>query len=147
MKILLIHAEKFMWRVREKAKVSISDTLTDENEHVEIENVLVAFTTFEKEDEKNVEAISKRAVENIIEVAERINVKKVVLYPYAHLSKKLGKPTKAIEALDTISEKLSEKGYEVIRSPFGYYKEFLLHCKGHPLAESLREINMNSSYS
>ena len=29
---------------------------------------------------------------------------------------------------------------EIVRAPFGYYKEFELKCKGHPLAELSREI-------
>ncbi|MEM4230770.1 MAG: threonine--tRNA ligase, partial [Candidatus Pacearchaeota archaeon] len=35
-----------------------------------------------------------------------------------------------------------EKEFNVIRAPFGYYKEFELKCKGHPLAELSRELHI-----
>ena len=31
------------------------------------------------------------------------------------------------------------EGFEVKKAAFGWYKEFKVHCKGHPLAEARRE--------
>jgi len=81
-----------------------------------------------------------KAVESIMEVSSRISVKKVILYPYAHLSNQLGGLEVTVKALRIITQNLMEKGYQVKQSPFGYYKEFMLHCKGHPLSEALRVI-------
>ncbi len=138
MRLLLIHAKKFWWKIREPAKISFRDEV--EVDEVEVKDVLVSFTCVEKSDEVNIEDSVSRAVEAIVEVASRIGVKKIVVYPYAHLSKNLSKPEIAVKVIHGIETKLKEVGFEVYRSPFGYYKEFILHCIGHPLAESLRLI-------
>mgnify|MGYP000491201060 CR=1 FL=1 len=40
------------------------------------------------------------------------------------------------------TEKELKKSFEVVKAPFGYYKEFELKVKGHPLAELSREIKI-----
>ncbi|MEM4482769.1 MAG: threonyl-tRNA synthetase editing domain-containing protein [Candidatus Methanomethylicia archaeon] len=140
MRILLIHAEKFWWKVTKPVRIPIRDEITSENSEGEFENVLVAFTCVEADDEENFEEKCMKAVESIIEVSSRIGVKSVIIYPYAHLSNKLGGLETTIKILRIITTILSEKGFKVKQSPFGYYKEFILHCKGHPLSESLRVI-------
>ncbi|MCS7386016.1 MAG: threonyl-tRNA synthetase editing domain-containing protein [archaeon GB-1867-005] len=140
MRILIIHAKSFWWKVRQPARISLRDEVTEENAEFKIENALIAFTAVEKSDEQNLEKSCERAVEAIKEVAGRVKVKQIILYPYAHLSTNLSKPSTAIKALKTIHEKLVRQGFSVYRSPFGYYKEFILHCSGHPLAESLRVV-------
>ncbi len=138
MKILLIHARKFWWKVREPARVSIRDQV--DKEECEVKNALIAFITVEEKDELDIESSVKKAVNAVIEVARRLDVKKIVLYPYAHLSKSLSKPKTAIKVINIMKDELEKRGFEVHKSPFGYYKEFILHCIGHPLAESLRII-------
>jgi len=140
MRILLIHAEKFWWKVTKPVRIPIRDELNEGNIEGEFTNVLVAFTCVEVDDEVALEEKCKKAVEEIIEVSSRIGVKNVIVYPYAHLSNKLGGLENTIKALRIITTILSEKGFKVKQSPFGYYKEFILHCKGHPLSESLRVI-------
>lgn len=140
MRILLIHAEKFWWKVTKPVRIPIRDELTNENREGEEENVLVAFTCIESIDEERIEEKCLKAVESIMEVSSRIGVRKVVVYPYAHLSNQLGNLEVTVKALRMITQNLMDKGYQVKQSPFGYYKEFMLHCKGHPLSESLRVI-------
>ncbi|MCX8168758.1 MAG: threonyl-tRNA synthetase editing domain-containing protein [Candidatus Methanomethylicia archaeon] len=140
MRILLIHAEKFWWKVTRPVRIPVRDELTEENREGSGENVLVAFTCIESIDEENIEEKCKKAVESIIEVSSRIGIKNIIVYPYAHLSNQLGDLNITIRALRMIILGLSEKGLNIKQSPFGYYKEFMLHCKGHPLAEALRVI-------
>jgi threonyl-tRNA synthetase len=78
-------------------------------------------------------------VNSVIKISEDVNAKNIVLYPYAHLSSNLGSPSLAIEIINKAKDKLS-KDYNVISAPFGYYKEFELKVKGHPLSELSREI-------
>ena len=54
------------------------------------------------------------------------------------LSSNLGSPTTAIEILNKVATNL--KGFKVSTAPFGYYKEFELKVKGHPLSELSREF-------
>ncbi|MEM3615827.1 MAG: threonyl-tRNA synthetase editing domain-containing protein, partial [Candidatus Methanomethylicia archaeon] len=137
MRILLIHAEKFWWKVTKPVRIPIRDELTDENREGNVDNSLIAFTCIEKLDESDMENKCMKAVDEIIEVSSRINVKNIVIYPYAHLSNQLGSLENTVKALRLIVQGLMEMGYQVKQSPFGYYKEFMIHCKGHPLSESL----------
>ncbi|MBU2503476.1 MAG: threonine--tRNA ligase, partial [Nanoarchaeota archaeon] len=68
-----------------------------------------------------------------------VGVKSVVIYPYAHLSSNLSSPDVASEVLEKAESALA-KSFKVVRAPFGYYKEFELKVKGHPLSELSRSF-------
>jgi threonyl-tRNA synthetase len=138
MKVLFIHSDFMEYEVREKTK--FADELSPEEAKGKAEEVLVAFLTVEKEDEGQIEESAEAAVEEILTTAEKVSVNNVMLYPYAHLSSTIAGPAHAKRALELIGERLREQGFEVTTSPFGWYKAFVLSCKGHPLAESFREI-------
>ena len=138
MRLLLLHCESFEYEVRQTA-VKNPEPLQD-NRAGKFENVLVAFSTIEKEDEQNPSEVVRRATESIAEVARSVNPKCILIYPYAHLSSSLASAAVAISVLEQESKSLSEMNFEVHRSPFGYYKSFSLHCLGHPLSELSRTI-------
>ncbi|WP_457548912.1 threonine--tRNA ligase [Archaeoglobus sp.] len=131
MRLLLIHADYIEYEPKEKTKFA-EDC---ERRRERVEECLVAFISVEKGDEKVVD----RAVEEIKEVAKKLNVDKVVVYPYAHLSSNLADPDTAVAVLKEIESKLS-RDFDVHRAPFGWYKAFKLYCKGHPLSELSRSI-------
>ncbi|MEM1578142.1 MAG: threonine--tRNA ligase [Archaeoglobaceae archaeon] len=132
MKLLLIHADYIEYEVKEKTK--IAEDFEDKGERVE--EVLVVFTSVEKGDG---EETVKRAVGDIKDVANKVGAKRILIYPYAHLSSNLADPEKAIEVLKLLESEID--GFEVKRAPFGWYKAFRLSCKGHPLSELSREIS------
>ncbi len=133
MKLLLIHADYMEYEVKKATK--IAEEVSEEQKARKVEEPLVVFTAVEKGDsEKTVE----KAVEEIKKVAEKVGAKKIVLYPYAHLSSNLSSPDTAVKLLKMMESKLSD--FEVYRAPFGWYKSFRISCKGHPLSELSREI-------
>src|SRR5438445_11128394 len=67
-----------------------------------------------------------------------------MVYPYAHLSTSLASREPAISILKALEEKLAQKGYEVSRSPFGWYKSFTITAKGDPLSELSRTITVDT---
>lgn len=140
MRVLLIHAEKFGYSVRERALKSAPEVPEDKRA-LTVDNVLVVFTTIEKFDNDSVEYLRKIA-EDVLDVASKVKAENVLLYPYAHLSSELAPPDAAVrifEKLETILKELGEKrGFKVYAAPFGYYKAFELKCIGHPLAELSR---------
>ena len=136
MKVLQLHCSEFYYKVNKDTPVAERPAFPKEKS---LNNVLVCFTCFEKNDEGRVKEIIHSYVENILIDTERIGWKKVLLYPYAHRSHKLGSPRKAKEFLSLLKDKLEEKKLDVLKSPFGWYKAFNLSCKGHPLAEAYRE--------
>jgi len=138
LRLLLLHCESFEYEVR-KTAVKNPEPLQD-NRAGKFENVLVAFSTIEKEDEQNPGEVVRKATESIAEVARSVNANRILVYPYAHLSSSLASAAVAISVLEQLSRFLSEMSFEVHRSPFGYYKSFSLHCLGHPLSELSRTI-------
>ena len=139
MRLLLLHCEYFEYAVREPA-VKNPEDIDKIGKGGRYENVLVGFCTIEKEDEANPQEVIEKAGASIAEVADSVHASQLLVYPYAHLSSSLGSRDKAITILEGLSTFLTEKGYNVHRSPFGYYKSFNLRCLGHPLAELSRTI-------
>jgi len=139
MRALLIHAKKFWFRARSKAIAEAEELEKDAPREAEAENALVAFVTVEDKDKESLEEVVQQAADDIYDVAKRVGADRIVVYPYAHLSKFLAPPRIAVEALRMLAEKIASKtGITVIRAPFGWYKEFMIHCQGHPLAELSR---------
>ncbi len=136
MRLLLIHARKFWYKVTEKA-IDIAEDIPEKYEG-NFENVLIVFTSIEKDDD---EAVVQQAVNEVKDVVEKINPSKIIIYPYAHLSNKLAPPAKALDLLNMFEKLLREYiNKEVYRAPFGWYKAFALECYGHPLSELSKTI-------
>src|SRR3989344_8210300 len=142
MKILSLHTDYIKFKPLKKALKNI-EALTDEDKKEKhIDEALAVMTAVEKTDEHNIKKIVEKLVEEIENIAKQVDVKNIVLYPYAHLSSNLASPEHAVNALIE-AEKLLEKKFKVWRAPFGYYKEFELKVKGHPLSELSREIKVS----
>ena len=139
MRILLIHADHFEYEVKQKA-VKEPEEIAEEAKKGHMDEAVVAFCTVEKIDEKNVDLVAKKASDSIEELANTVKTRNIMIYPYAHLSHDLAPRTTAISALKKMEGLLSERGYMVKRSPFGWYKSFNIKCKGHPLSELSRTI-------
>ncbi|MCX8193903.1 MAG: threonine--tRNA ligase [Candidatus Pacearchaeota archaeon] len=138
MKILTLHCDYIKFRPLKKA-IAASEELSKEQEKSTIvKECLVVFTAIEESDKKNA---AELLVDNIIDIVSQVKCNNIVLYPYAHLSPYLAKPDFAMAVLKEAEKILLNKKYKVVRAPFGYYKEFELKCKGHPLSELSRSIS------
>jgi len=73
---------------------------------------------------------------------KKIGCKKLLLYPYAHLSADLASPITAISLLDSLEKRFNE--VDVTHAPFGWTKSYEMKVKGHPLAESSKIITAES---
>ncbi len=138
MKILTIHADFIEFESKKKALKTAEEGIK-EGKH-RVEECLVVFTAVEKKDENNLKAVTEKYVQEIKNIAQQVNAKKIVLYPYAHLSSSLSNPQFAENLLKDAEKLLAEK-FSVTRAPFGWYKSFTLSCKGHPLSELSREFS------
>ncbi len=140
----MIHAKEFTYRALTKALDSAEEISKDKTEG-KFDNVLVVFTTIEAEDEKNPKLIVEKALEEIMDIYTKVKADRVLIYPYAHLSSNLASPSKAQEILSNLYTTIKQRGIEVHKAPFGWYKEFLLHCYGHPLSELSRQISIEQA--
>ena len=139
MRVLFLHVDYLEYEVKEKALRGVPD-VPESRRHGRVEEALVCFISAEKRDEANPPAGAKAAAANIVDVAGQVHTKRVVLYPYAHLSSSLAAPGPAQELFASLEKELVARGFEVHASPFGYYKSFKVAVKGHPLSELSREI-------
>lgn len=144
MKILSLHCDYIKFKPLKKALRDVEPLSEKEKKEIEIKEALVVFTAVEKSD-MSVKGTAEKLVENVKDIAGQVNAKNIVLYPYAHLSNNLSSPEIAVNVLKEAENILKEtKGLDVTRAPFGYYKEFELKCKGHPLSELSREIKLEA---
>jgi len=138
MKLLLLHVDYIRFKPLKKALKSIGELSEKEKKGDEIKEALVVLTAVEKSD-SDVGKVVDELVKNVKDVAKQVGAKNVVLYPYAHLSKNLGSHEIAVKILNEAGKKL-EKDFNISKAPCGYYKEFEMKVKGHPLSELSREI-------
>ena len=140
MKILTLHVDYINFKTLKKALKSVEELSEKEKKGGEAKDALVVMTAIEKVDD-NVKEVVAKLVEAVKDVASQVKAKNIVLYPYAHLSSNLANPQVASEVLNA-AEKELKKNFNVVKAPFGYYKEFEMKVKGHPLSELSREIRV-----
>ncbi|MBU2562458.1 MAG: threonine--tRNA ligase [Nanoarchaeota archaeon] len=138
MKFLSLHTDYIKFKPLKKALKKIESLSDRDKEEKHIENALAVMTAVERHD-TDIKKIVERFVEEVKSIADQVNAQNIVLYPYAHLSSELASPEVAIQVLEK-AEKELKKFFSVIRAPFGYYKEFEMKVKGHPLSELSREV-------
>jgi threonyl-tRNA synthetase len=136
MRLLLMHVDYFEYKTTKATKYA--EDLVGLRSEARMEEALVVFIAAERVDAMNTDEVALDASKVIQDVASKVATKRVLLYPYAHLSSELASPETALAILQQIESLLV--GYEVLRAPFGWYKSFSLKCKGHPLAELSRSI-------
>ena len=136
MRFLSVHSDFLEFEPKKKAFKGAEKIAEKQKE--KIEECLVVFTSVEKGDD---ESVVPKYLTEIEKISSQVNTKKIVLYPWVHLSSNPSKPETALEILKKAEQELRAKGYEVIRAPFGWYKAFTISCKGHPLSELSRQIS------
>jgi threonyl-tRNA synthetase len=105
---------------------------------VRLEDLVVVLVAVENTDD---ETIAKIAVDEIRKYLDTVKSRRLLIYPYAHLSSNLASPVTAIEIIKSV-EKIATESIvaEVHRAPFGWTKAFDIKVKGHPLAENAKVL-------
>lgn len=140
MKTLNLHCDYIKWNGLKKALKTIDEIAPNQELQGESNDCLAVLIAIEKGDS---DSSTTEAVNSIKDIAGQVNTNNIVLYPYAHLSSNLGKPELAVKLMSEIEEGL--KGLSVKKAPFGYYKQFELKVKGHPLSELSREFKIEGN--
>ncbi len=138
MKLLLVHSDFIEYKATKKALKSAPE-LAEAEMAGRMDECLCAFVSVEKADEDGLASAVAKAAAEVVKVADQVKTKRVMLYPYAHLSNSLASPATAMQALPALKAALP-KDFEVKQSPFGWYKAFSISCKGHPLSELSRHV-------
>jgi threonyl-tRNA synthetase len=134
MRMLQLHSDFIEY---EPVKKEIALAEDAEKKKVRLDDVVVLFTAVEEKDNENV---VKEAVEDVKKSLKEIKANKILIYPFAHLSSNLAKPSDALKLLKDMDLELREEGIETHRAPFGWCKQFSIKIKGHPLAERAKSF-------
>ena len=140
MRILQLHCDSIEYTPTKKEIKSAEDIKDPQTKR--FEEIVVAFVAIEDGDDSSV---AQNAISQIKTSMEKIGCKKLLLYPYAHLSSNLAKPSVAMSLLQEMETNASD--LEVSHSPFGWTKSYKVQVKGHPLAESSKVVTKDSTSS
>jgi threonyl-tRNA synthetase len=125
----------------------ISKEIKDADENVSktkvrLEDLVVTLIAIEVNDDKD---IANNAVNEIKKYMDTVKSKRLLIYPYAHLSSCLASPATAAEIIKSVEQISKELLGEVHRAPFGWTKAFQIKVKGHPLAENAKVLTKQYS--
>ncbi|MCL6577852.1 MAG: threonine--tRNA ligase [Candidatus Bathyarchaeota archaeon] len=134
MRILQLHSNFIEYKPVQK-EIAMAEEA--EKKATRLEEIVVLFTAVEEGDNTTV---AKKAIDEVYAFLEKLKVNRIIIYPYAHLSSNLAKPTEALKIVKAMETYAKEKGIETHRAPFGWNKQFTISIKGHPLAEQSRVI-------
>ncbi len=135
MRLLLIHSDYIEYEAKKKTKIA-EEVAVLKDRH---EEALVVFTAVESADQDDIFGVVAQAAEEVRQTAAKLGVGNIFIYPYAHLSNDLAGPDVAVEVLKALERELTID-FNVKRAPFGWYKSFVISCKGHPLSELSKTI-------
>ncbi len=139
MKILQMHSD-FIEYTPVKKEISRAEDIKPKT--VREDDIVVLFTAFEQGDDS---ALVKDAVTESKEFLSKLGTRRVLIYPFAHLSQNLAPPQTALELLLEMEKEAKGAGLEVHRAPFGWTKALQVKVKGHPLAEMSRSYSHAAS--
>jgi len=137
MRILQMHAD---WIEYEPIRKEISAAEEVEKKKYRLEEVLVLFVSVEASDNEN---LAIRAIDEVKEFLDKVKVNKVLIYPFAHLSRDLAKPDDALRVIKEMESHAKKLKMEVYRAPFGWNKALGIKVKAHPLAEQSKVFSAN----
>ncbi|MCW4037657.1 MAG: threonyl-tRNA synthetase editing domain-containing protein [Candidatus Bathyarchaeota archaeon] len=137
MKLLMFNVREFWYKTYEKTLKEVIDT--DEEESVK--DAIVVFANVEREDQEQTVSTIRKAVKNILWLARKTGRSRIVLHSFAHLSDSKSSVEYAAQIFEAIEDRLTQKGYEVSSTPFGYFLEFKIHVLGESLAKVWKALN------
>ncbi|MEM3880220.1 MAG: threonine--tRNA ligase [Candidatus Bathyarchaeia archaeon] len=132
MRILQLHSNFIVFKPIEK---EIAMAEEDSKEERRVEEVVVLFTAVEEGDDA---ALAQKAIDDAAAFLAKLKVNRILIYPFAHLSSNLAKPSEALKIIKAMEAYAKKKGIETYRAPFGWNKQFTISIKAHPLAEQAR---------
>lgn len=138
MRILQMHAD---WVEYEPVRKEISQAEEVEKKKYRLEEVLVLFVSVEDGDN---EKLADEAIDEVKVFLGKIKVNKILIYPFAHLSRSLAKPDDALSVIKQMEERARKLNIEVYRAPFGWNKALGIKVKAHPLAEQSKVFSADA---
>jgi len=139
MRILMFHVDHFSSTVTEKGRSKVVEE--PQSKTVEVDEALLVLASVERQDEVSPEDVSGKAVDEISKLVYQLKTSAIVLHPFAHLFAEMSSPETALKVMKLTEEGLNQRGFRVVRTPFGWFNTLELKAKGHPLSRVARTIS------
>ncbi|MSP37337.1 MAG: hypothetical protein EXR70_02435 [Deltaproteobacteria bacterium] len=139
MKLLCFQAKRFRWKTHSKTLPEVADQEVDQ----EVAEAVIVFIHAEAADNDSERSASvlRQSLKHIKWLANKRDLKNIVLHSFTHLGGASAEPTYAETFITTLDQRLQETGYQVWRTPFGYFCEWDLSVYGESLAKVWKEIH------
>jgi threonyl-tRNA synthetase len=141
MRLLMLHVDRFISTITEKGRSKVIEEVNPDSKTTDVDEALLVLVSVEKNDESSHENVVNNVVSEIAGQARKLKVNRIILHPFAHLFADLSNPETALKILKLSGAGLRQRGYEVIRTPFGWFNSLELKAKGHPLSRVARVIS------
>lgn len=138
MRLLCFQAKRFWWKTFEK---TLPDALAQEVEE-QVADAVVAFVHVEAADvaPDREASVFRQALKHLKWLANKRELRVVVLHSFAHLGGESAEPAAAHALLTRLADRLTETGYTTHITPFGYFNEWDLSVYGESLAKVWKQI-------
>lgn len=137
MKLLMIYCDNFSYT----PTIKTIESAPDMKETKEFEKIQTAFIQVEAEDIEREGEVSKKLLKNIKWICGKNDTnKRIVLHSFAHLSESKAAPEFTQELFNKIDERLTNSGFEVHQTPFGYFLDLHVDAPGFSLARVFKDL-------
>jgi hypothetical protein len=137
LKLLGYQAQSFSW-------TPFSQTLDDAKpapQKDQAENAVVLFMQVEASDVgENRSRVFRKTLKHIKWMANKREIKNIVLHSFAHLGGENCEADHAQEFMTELDERLSATGYTVKQTPFGWFCAWNLSVYGESMAKVFKQI-------
>lgn len=139
MKLLCFQAKRFRWKTHSKTLPEVPDQDIEQ----EVAETVVVFLHAEESDgqAERQAAVLRQCLKHVKWLANKRGLKNIVLHSFTHLGGVTAPAELAQAAIDNLAQRLSETGYQVSTTPFGYFCEWDLSVYGESLAKVWKEIH------
>jgi hypothetical protein len=138
MRLLCFQAKRFRWKSHSKTLTDVPDQEIEE----EVPDALIVFLHAEASDEvlERRASVFRQSLKHIKWLANKRNLRNIVLHSFTHLGGKAASPACAHSFLNDLAHRLRGSNYQVWITPFGYFCEWDLSVYGDSLAKVWKEI-------
>ena len=139
MRMLILHVDYFRSEITEKGRSPLVEPFGERV--TELHDGLLVLASVEKSDEGRETEIGEKAAAQLIDLAGRVGARRILLHSFAHLFAELATPSAAVATLQGTEAALRNAGYDVVRTPFGWFNTLELKAKGHRLSRVARTVS------
>lgn len=143
MRLLCFLAKRFHWQSFSKTLEQVGNApLPDVDVDDGLKNCVVVFAHAEAADEPEEarKRVFKHTLKHVKWLAGKRDLRNVVLHSFTHLGATSSTPEFARTFLDDLAQRLTDTGYVVKTTPFGYFCEWSLDVFGESLAKVYKQI-------